>query len=121
MDQGIHIAVGALVQQLTYILMDVSATSLLQSCQTLPMDDLNTSDHLPIVASIECSVCTSPAGCSETKHVVDWEGSRRLSLLECCACRVGKTLSPSPDSVTVTAEQLDKEISRFTLVDVAKK
>ena len=25
-----------------YILMDVSATSLLQSCQLLPMDDLNT-------------------------------------------------------------------------------
>ena len=59
-----------------YILMDVSATSLLQSCQTLPMDDLNTSDHLPIVASIECSVCTSPAGCNETKHVVNWEGSK---------------------------------------------
>ena len=73
------------------------------------------------MASIECSVCTTPAGCSETKHAVGWEGSRRLFLLDRYACRVGEALSTSPASVRVTAEQIDKEISRFThiLVDVA--
>ena len=76
--------------------MDASTTSLLQSCQTLSMDDLNTTDHLLIVASIKCSVHASPVGCSETKHDVDWDGSKRLSLLDSYVYKVGKVLSTSP-------------------------
>ena len=65
-----------------------------QPCQTLLINDLNTSDHLSIVASNKCSICMSPAGCIETKYdiVVDWEGSRRLSLLDSYACKCGEVL-----------------------------
>ena len=35
-----------------YILMDVEATSMITSCRTHDMTDLNTLDHLPVTASL---------------------------------------------------------------------
>ena len=35
-----------------YIFVDAGAVSLMSSCRTLPVEDLNTSDHVPILANI---------------------------------------------------------------------
>ena len=35
-----------------YLLMDVEAASMMTSCRTHPMEDLNTSDHLPLAVSL---------------------------------------------------------------------
>ena len=47
-----------------YIIATMDATSMVSSCKTLPMADLNTSDHLPLIAelAIECLVETQSGG-----------------------------------------------------------
>ena len=35
-----------------YILADEEATNMLHQCRTLPFEDLNTSDHLPLIADM---------------------------------------------------------------------
>ena len=35
-----------------YVLMDIEADSMILSCCTHPMDDMNTSDHLPLTAAM---------------------------------------------------------------------
>ena len=40
--------------QTTVDYLDVAATSMLANCHTHPMEDLNTSDHLPITVSLVC-------------------------------------------------------------------
>ena len=40
-----------------YIFMDIEAASMATSCVTHFMDDLNTSDHLPLTASISYDAC----------------------------------------------------------------
>ena len=42
-----------------YILIDVSAASMKDSCHTHRMDDLNTSDLLPLTVSLSYDVCPS--------------------------------------------------------------
>lgn len=39
--------------------MDVEAISLVTSCRTLPMKDLNTSDYLPLMDSLMYEACPS--------------------------------------------------------------
>ena len=41
-----------------YILMDVEAASMMTSCCTHPMEDLNTSDHLPLTMSLSYDACS---------------------------------------------------------------
>ena len=62
---------GSTRTTIDYILMDVSFKSMLQSCQTLQMDDLNTSDHLPIVASLQCPSPAVSAECRDGKQTID--------------------------------------------------
>lgn len=55
-----------------YIIASLDATSIISSCKTLPMTDLNTSDHLPLSAelTIEYPVQAQP----DTRHPrLDWE------------------------------------------------
>ena len=40
-----------------YILADVEATSLMSGCRILSMDDLNTSDHLPLFVNMVYASC----------------------------------------------------------------
>ena len=54
------------------IIASLDATSIISSCKTLPMTDLNTSDHLPLAAelTIEYPVQTQPDTCHPW---LDWE------------------------------------------------
>ena len=58
-----------------YIFTSVNATSITSSCKTLPMTDLNLSDHLPLVAelTIEYPVQTQPDACNNHHPWLDWE------------------------------------------------
>ena len=58
-----------------YIFASVNATSITSSCKTLPMTDLNLSDHLPLVAelTIEYPVQTQPDACNNHHPWLDWE------------------------------------------------
>ena len=56
-----------------YIIATMDATSMVSSCKTLPMADLNTSDHLPLIAelAIECLVETQSGG--DLTLCFDWD------------------------------------------------
>ena len=41
-----------------YILMDIEAALMMVSCRTHPMEDLNTSDHLPLTVSVSHDACS---------------------------------------------------------------
>ena len=66
-----------------YILADVRATSLLFACHTVPMDDLNTSDHLPLFADLSF---TSPneenvESRNQTFLKIEWDQARNSGAL----------------------------------------
>ena len=54
-----------------YIMLDVSAASLLESCGTLEDDDLNTSDHLPQSVQLEF-LCKPNDSTVLGKIMIDW-------------------------------------------------
>ena len=59
-----------------YALADFEAASLISSCQTLPMDDLNTSDHLPLVLELNC-VSHKPNNGLQVSPQIDWEQAKK--------------------------------------------
>ena len=62
-----------------YIIASLDATSIISSCKTLPMTDLNMSDHLPLVAelTIEYQVQTPP---NTHTNLHSWlDGSKQLN------------------------------------------
>ena len=64
-----------------YILMDVVATSMLASCHTHQMEDLNTSDYLPITASLVCDA-SQRKDSSQTCKRIDWAEAERSGALD---------------------------------------
>ena len=63
------------VQTMDYVLMDVEAVSLLSSCHTQPMDDLNMSAHLPITTCLMYEGCSVDQSCNLSRQLrVDWVG-----------------------------------------------
>ncbi len=58
-----------------YMLMDVEAVSLMSSCRTHPMVDLNTSDHLPLTVSLVHRI-----NVAISKENPEWIGSKQESL-----------------------------------------
>ena len=117
--------------------MDVEAVSLMSSCHTHPMQNLNMSDHLPITAclmymlsgsvlgaqwiSLGCSVDQS---CNVSRQLrVDWAQAHRSGLLEVFVAEVQAGLAPLLNNVYENAEQLDEEVVLVVrmLVDAAEQ
>ena len=68
-----------------YILMDVGAASLIDSCCTHPMDDLNTLDHLPLTVSLLHDVCSSIQSCNDgilRCKRIDWVEAEKSGTLD---------------------------------------
>ena len=63
---------GDVRTKVDYILMDVGAASMMASCSTHPMDDLNTSDHLPLTACLSYDACTSTQDERPSNKKIDW-------------------------------------------------
>ena len=60
-----------------YILADVEATCLMSDCCILPMDDLNTSDHLPLLVDMMYAPCQEEHMEGAVSQRIDWDQARR--------------------------------------------
>ena len=68
-----------------YILMDVSAASMMDCCRIHPMDDLNTTDHLPLTVSLSYDVCSiMKSGNNDTLRCkrIDWVEAEKSGALD---------------------------------------
>ena len=66
-----------------FILMDVEAASMMLSCSTYCMDDLNTSDHLPLTARL--AYVPRPEGDVQKGQVqpkINWDKARRTGEID---------------------------------------
>lgn len=97
-----------------YILMDVEAASMMTSCHTHPMEDLNTSDHLPLTVSLSYDVCSescygsSPGNCSFKK--IDWLSAEKNGDLAAFSAEITARLEPLYSRVYDDAESTSGEI-----------
>ncbi len=95
-----------------YILMDVDAASMMVSCCTHRMDDLNTSDHLPLSVSLSYDVCQSTQGRSPSRMKIDWVEARKSGALDVFTDEVQTRLRPLFTGVYDSAEMISSEIER---------
>ena len=109
---------GEVQSTVDYILMDVGAASMASPCVVHEMQDLNTSDHLPI------SVCLSfTAPIPSQKHEVhwtnvDWRKAQGSGALEAFWGEVQARLSPLLDVVYESGEHLDAHIKHVATLMV---
>lgn len=72
--------------------MDVDSASMMDACCTHPLEDLNTSDHLPLSVSMSYGAST----CSEDKSAfpkqIDWAEARKNGSLEAFSTDQTRTL-----------------------------
>ena len=59
-----------------YILADVEATYLMSDCRILPMDDLNTSDHLSLLVDMMYAPCQAELMKGAVSQRIDWDHTR---------------------------------------------
>ena len=78
-----------------YILMDVEAASMVTSCVTHFMDDLNTSDHLPLTASISYDACPGSQDSNPPSFKkIDWIGAEKNGDLVLFSDEIRNKLEP---------------------------
>ena len=98
--------------------MDVAATSMLASCHTHPMEDLNTSDHLPVTVSLVCDT-SKVNGSSHTCKRIDWAEAEQSGALNLFTSEVQARLQPllvgprKYDSV----EEISREVEQVTVAN----
>ena len=92
-----------------YILADEEATSMLSCCQTCSMEDLNTSDHLPLMAKMMHAAVPTDAPAPLPTHI-DWKlaiSSGQINAYqEAISKHLGRLASNSYDNV----EEIEKEL-----------
>ena len=74
----------------------------------------NISDHLLIMASLQCPSPAVSAECRDGEQTIDWVKSRHLGLLDSYECRVRDSLVHSPASDVSCVDQVNEEVARFT-------
>ena len=107
-----------------YILMDVEAASMVVSCRTLPMEDLNTSDHLPLTVGLYCCAYSGSQNEGMGRQLrIDWDEARRREALDMFASKVQVRLAPLLVGVYDDSGQMSREIEFVAglLIDAAEK
>ena len=106
-----------------YILMNLRASASLASCLTHEMADLNTSDHLPITASMLYKAHTGKDEGIFTGRRVDWDYARKTGKVTEYVQEVCVRLTPLLCNVYEGVGQLDHKISDVVkiLVEIAEK
>ena len=106
-----------------YILMDVGAASMMASCSTHPMNDLNTSDHLPLTVCLSYDACTSTQDERPSHKKIDWVEAKKNGALDAFTAEVQRRLGPLVTRVLDSAEMVNSEIEQVArlLTDVAEE
>ena len=99
-----------------YILMDVDAASMMLSCYTHSMEDLNTSDHIPLTVSL----CYDASQCKEDMSAglkkIDWVEAKKNGSLEIFSEEVITRLEPLFTDVHDSADTICSEIEQVATV-----
>lgn len=106
-----------------YIFSDAGAVSLMSSCCTLPVEDLNTSDHVPIVANICLSQLPLPPVAGATPHQIDWVEAERDGAIRSYKRKVTNGIAARISSSYESIEDIKCELQIVTslLIESAKK
>jgi hypothetical protein len=64
---------GVVCTKVDYVMMDIGATSMLSSVVTREMEDLNTSDHVPLVASLLGGTKAADVATEDYTRKVSWD------------------------------------------------
>ena len=107
-----------------YVLMDVEAASVMLSCSTHCMDDLNTLDHLPLTARLAYVPC--PQGDMQKGQVqprINWDKARRTGEIDDYVSEVQSRTAPFLNSTYDKAQQVDDEMRHvaWLLAEAAEK
>ena len=100
-----------------YILMDIKAASMMTSCCTHPMEDLNTSDHLPLTVSLSNDVCSdgNTPGSSSYKKI-DWLGAEKNGDLAAFSAEITSRLETLYNRVYDDARSISSEIEQVASI-----
>jgi len=101
------------------ILMDVEATSLMSSCRTHTMEDLNTSDHLPLMASLMYNSYSSYGGNTSTQDLqvrIDWDQARKTGETKVFANEVQIRLAPFLNSLHKDGDEMDEDVEQVAVI-----
>ena len=90
---------------------------------TVLHDDLNTSDHLPIVADMLYAPPVLDEPTSLLPSRVDWEQARNSCLIQEYSHSIGRGLAPLLTNSHGSIEDMNRELEYITkfLLDTAKK
>ena len=100
--------------------MDVEAASMTTSCVTHSMDDLNTSDHLPLTASIAYDVCPGGQDSSPPSFKrIDWIGAEKNGDFALFSDEIRNKLEPLYSRVYDDVEDINSNIQH--VADILKE
>ena len=93
--------------------MDVEATSMVSSCCTHTMSDLNTSDHLPLTVSLIYDSCTSDSE-SATQRLpkINWDQAKKTGATEVFKEEVDARMSVFLNNMYDDGDQISDEIEQ---------
>ena len=98
-----------------YILMDIEAASMMTSCFTHCMEDLNTSDHLPITVFMAYDACLDNCSGSNPSGF-NWIESKKSGALAVFATEIQRKLEPFINRVYDNAEMISREIEQIATI-----
>ena len=93
--------------------MDVEATSMVSSCCTHTMSDLNTSDHLPLTTSLIYDSCTSDSE-SATQRLpkINWDQAKKTGATEVFKEEVDARMSVFLNNMYDDGDQISDKIEQ---------
>ena len=109
-----HIRVETIVD---YILMDIEAACMMVSCNTHHMNDLNTSDHLPLSAVMVDAPCVQNSDHNRLQQPrINWDQARKSGEIDDYISEVHNRLSPLLSNTYDNTQQIDGKIKACGMV-----
>ena len=93
-----------------YILADVEATSLMSDCRILPMVNLSTSDHLPLLVDMMYAPCQAELMKGAVSQRIDWDQVRRSGEMVDYMNTVKSHLAPLLNTSHESVQDVDQEL-----------
>ena len=109
---------GGVQTTVDYVLMDVGAASMASSWAVHGMEDLNTSDHLPISVSLSCPGSIPLDQCESHWTKVDWRKAESSGALKAFRAELQIRVSPFLGVAYENEEHLDAQIKHVARIMV---